>query len=179
MKRPFDRSDSPLAYLITFTTYGTWLPGDERGWVDRRQNWFGTPYPQARPALTRKAESALSEPAFALDGSRRAVVLTAIEEVCIHRGWRLEAAHVRSRHIHTVVSACALPEAVLNAFKAWSSRKLKSAGFDCARKKRWTRHGGMDYLWTEESVEAAIDYVLNRQGAPLSVYPKPPSEPRA
>ena len=22
----------PLAYFITWTTYGTWLPGDERGW---------------------------------------------------------------------------------------------------------------------------------------------------
>lgn len=25
---------SPLAYLITWTTYGTWLPGDRRGWVE-------------------------------------------------------------------------------------------------------------------------------------------------
>jgi len=23
----------PLAYFLTWTTYGTWLPGDERGWV--------------------------------------------------------------------------------------------------------------------------------------------------
>lgn len=23
----------PLAYFITWTTYGTWLPGDPRGWV--------------------------------------------------------------------------------------------------------------------------------------------------
>ena len=22
-----------LAYFITWTTYGTWLPGDKRGWV--------------------------------------------------------------------------------------------------------------------------------------------------
>jgi hypothetical protein len=25
----------PLAYFLTWTTYGTWLPGDERGWVER------------------------------------------------------------------------------------------------------------------------------------------------
>jgi hypothetical protein len=25
---------APLAYLITWTTYGTWLPGDKRGWVE-------------------------------------------------------------------------------------------------------------------------------------------------
>jgi hypothetical protein len=23
----------PLAYFLTWTTYGTWLPGDDRGWV--------------------------------------------------------------------------------------------------------------------------------------------------
>jgi hypothetical protein len=25
--------DEPLAYFLTWTTYGSWLPGDERGWV--------------------------------------------------------------------------------------------------------------------------------------------------
>ena len=24
----------PLAYFLTWPTYGTWLPGDERGWVE-------------------------------------------------------------------------------------------------------------------------------------------------
>jgi hypothetical protein len=26
----------PLAYFLTWPTYGTWLPGDERGWVQYR-----------------------------------------------------------------------------------------------------------------------------------------------
>ena len=30
--------DGPGAYFITFTTYGTWLPGDERTFVDREHN---------------------------------------------------------------------------------------------------------------------------------------------
>jgi hypothetical protein len=25
--------DEPLAYFLTWTAYGSWLPGDERGWV--------------------------------------------------------------------------------------------------------------------------------------------------
>ena len=33
----------PLAYLITFRSYGTWLHGDERGSVDRFHNVYGTP----------------------------------------------------------------------------------------------------------------------------------------
>jgi hypothetical protein len=31
----------PLAYLITFTTYGTWLHGDSRGSVDKQHNRYG------------------------------------------------------------------------------------------------------------------------------------------
>ena len=33
----------PLAYFITFTAYGTWLPGDERGFVHRTANAWSAP----------------------------------------------------------------------------------------------------------------------------------------
>ncbi len=33
----------PLAYLISFRAYGTWLHGDRRGSVNRFHNRFGTP----------------------------------------------------------------------------------------------------------------------------------------
>ena len=29
----------PIAFFITWPTYGTWLPGDERGWVEYHQGW--------------------------------------------------------------------------------------------------------------------------------------------
>jgi len=37
-------TDTPLAYLITFRCHGTWLPGDERGSVDRFHNRYKSPY---------------------------------------------------------------------------------------------------------------------------------------
>ena len=39
-----DCGSVPLAYLITFTTYGTWRHGDERGSVDRAHNAYRTPH---------------------------------------------------------------------------------------------------------------------------------------
>ena len=33
-------TDMPLAFLITFRTYGTWLHGDERGSVNRFRNQY-------------------------------------------------------------------------------------------------------------------------------------------
>ena len=42
MNIEWDDNEFPLAYLLTFRTYGTWHHGDERGSVDRRSfNKFG------------------------------------------------------------------------------------------------------------------------------------------
>jgi hypothetical protein len=41
--REFSDDHTPLAYLITFRSYGTWLHGDPRGSVDRFHNVYGTP----------------------------------------------------------------------------------------------------------------------------------------
>jgi hypothetical protein len=40
----WNNTDTALAYLITFRSYGTWLHGDNRGSVDRFHNRFGEPY---------------------------------------------------------------------------------------------------------------------------------------
>ncbi len=32
-------NDEPLGYFLTWVTYGTWLPGDERGWVEYQRGW--------------------------------------------------------------------------------------------------------------------------------------------
>ena len=29
----------PVGYFLTWVTYGTWLPGDSRGWVKYRAGW--------------------------------------------------------------------------------------------------------------------------------------------
>ena len=39
----WNNTDIPLAYLITFRSYGTWLHGDERGSVDRFHNQYLSP----------------------------------------------------------------------------------------------------------------------------------------
>ena len=48
----------PLAYFLTWPTYGTWLPGDERGWVEYRHGWQ-----LPDPARKREAQARLTEDA--------------------------------------------------------------------------------------------------------------------
>jgi hypothetical protein len=40
----WSNTDLPLAYIITFRCYGSWLHGDERGSVDRFHNQYMAPY---------------------------------------------------------------------------------------------------------------------------------------
>jgi hypothetical protein len=55
----------------------------------------------------------------------------------------------------------------LDDFKAYCSRKLKEFELIAADEKPWSRHGSTRYLWDEESVSRAVDYVLEGQGADL------------
>jgi hypothetical protein len=56
-------TDIPLAYLITFRCYGTWLHGDERGSIDRFHNRYKSPYvPPNERWRQHNARSLKSEP---------------------------------------------------------------------------------------------------------------------
>ena len=164
-KRPF-----PLAYLITFTCYGTRLHGDKSGSVDRHHNLPGSQFLPVNPARWSAEQKQMKQCPYELDGQRRALVLVAIRNVCIHKGWRLLAAHVRRHHVHVVVAAQVAPEKVLNRFKSYTSRSLNRAGLDEANRSRWTHHGSNRYLWKPQHVRAAIEYVVRGQGEPMAVW---------
>ena len=122
------RLREPLAYFITFRCYGTWLPGDERGWTDRPVSAHDVPLRSHHPGLHPVAEEAMAESPFVLDGPRRGIVDAAIRDVCAHRGWTLHALNVRTNHVHLVVTADSAPEQVMTTLKAWSTRRLREAG---------------------------------------------------
>ena len=165
----------PLAYLITFTCYGTRLHGDESGSVDRNHNVPGTPFLSPNKARVLAEEKLMKQEPYVLDSQRRATVLEVLRELCSHRGWRLLAAHVRSSHVHFVVSAQAAPERVLRDVKAHASRALDRTGLDNLVRHRWTHHGSTRYLWKEEHVGAAMHYVVREQGVPMAVWENPES----
>jgi REP element-mobilizing transposase RayT len=170
MVRDFDDNEFPLAYLISFRAYGTWLHGDKRGSTSRKQNKYGTPRMAPNLRLHQAEIKQLKHPPLKLDARQRPVVEQAIREVCTTRGYWLRAINVRTNQVHTVVSAATKPEPVLQAFQAYATRKLHRAGLLPLDVKPWTRHGSTPYLWKERHVERAIDYVLNGQGDELPSF---------
>jgi REP element-mobilizing transposase RayT len=157
----------PPAYLITFRCYGTWLHGDERGSVDRYRNRYDSPkIARARSWLGKNARM-LKHPPVALDALRRRAVKDAVRETCDIREWRLRALNVRTNHVHAVVAAACEPKHVLTALKANATRQMREAGCWPYQHSPWVEGGSKRFLWTESAVQAAIVYVLDRQGATL------------
>jgi REP element-mobilizing transposase RayT len=162
--------DIPLAYLITWTCYGTWLHGRAPGSVDREHNRFGDPVLPPDPKSEAQMRPRLVEPPYSLDRPRWQVVLRTIQEVSTHRRWRLLAAHVRSNHIHVITHAECGPDKVMEDYKAYCTRRLREAGFEPARRHRWTEGGSKRYLWKPERLQEAIRYVADEQGEPMAVF---------
>ena len=118
----------------------------------------------------------MQQDAYLLDAASRDVVLNALRAVCVHRGWDLPAAHVRTNHVHAVVCSDAEAQRVMVDFKAYASRAMTEAGLGGRRRKRWSRHGSTRYLWKRENVSDAIAYVVTGQGDPMAVF-DPSTEP--
>ena len=168
--RDFDDNEFPLAYLITFRCYGTWLHGDERGSYRRSsQVMSGVLRIPPRPALLKAQTRQLKHRPVRLDKSQRMAVEKTVREVCTHRKYRLRAINVRTNHVHSVVSASSDPEPILDAFKSYSTTKLRQGRLLAKSVKPWARHGSTIYLWKERDVEKAVEYVLLGQDCEFSL----------
>ena len=164
-------NDTPLGYLITFRTYGTWLPGDERRSIDRYHNTYRGPRVTPNPVLEQQHRTKLKSEPVRLNAVRRRAVDAAIREVCDHKKWLLRALNVRTNHAHVVVSMGPLkPSLAMNAFKAYATRKMRESNCWGHDHSPWVDKGSERWLWTEASIFSACDYVVNGQGHDLTDF---------
>ena len=165
-----------LAYFITFTTYGTWLHGSAkgRGSVDNGHNQYGSPFVEPDAEREYGARQLMTQSPYVMQPTERNVVCQAIVPLCEEKGWELYAAHVRSNHVHVVVSADREPGRLMSDLKARASRDLARAGYGDAERRRWTRHGSTKHLFSQNQVDEKVDYTLNGQGARMAWFAKEP-----
>jgi len=76
---------------------------------------------EPNPLRMASGHDRMKQAPYILDEVSRAPVLEAIKEVCVHRGWTLLAAHVRTNHVHVLVEAENPPERIMNTFKSYAS----------------------------------------------------------
>jgi REP element-mobilizing transposase RayT len=157
-------NDEPIAFLFTWSTYGTWLPGDARGWVEY-QHGFRLP----DPILELECAARMTEDACRLAPYQRDRVHQQVAETCKHKCWLLHAVNCRTNHVHVVLSATALPKIIREQLKAWCTRRLneQQAELGIPNQERrthwWSERGSTRWIFNESDLAAAIDYVLNQQ----------------
>src|SRR5262249_18727114 len=161
----FTMPNSPFAIHITWTTYGTWLPGDARGYVSntrlprggfvRKLNTPGTAPAANDPFTHERAAEAQSHPTVWLTRGQPGVVAASLIEAASGRGrgWWILRAAVMSNPVHVVVTEC--PDdgpAVRRVLKGVTQAALSR--HNGSPRRWWTEDGSNRYKHTDEEIEA-------------------------
>jgi hypothetical protein len=86
-----------LATIVTTTSYGTWPPGDLRGYVEKGQILPGDPTRLAH------AKSLMSAEPVYFDPAQQLILWTSLTRACEEFGYVLTDASVESWHLHWIV----------------------------------------------------------------------------
>ena len=174
-------------WLLTSSFYGTWLPGDRRGFVGRVldvrpedppttarivHDIPGTPYDEDMPGLQRASAELMKGPPIFVEAVHAEILLGQFRETAAFRKWPLFAVAIMANHVHLVVQTPADADGtkVLGDFKAYGSRAL-SARFGKPGSGTWWTYGGSRRILPDErAIAAAVYYVLYKQHDPLVIW---------
>jgi REP element-mobilizing transposase RayT len=161
-------------WLLTWTTYGTWLPGDDRGFVSnvddghgqaKRWNQVGSETSAKQRGLQLHARSNMSGDVIYLNSEFAQPLLEQFQETAKHRGWKLLAVAIMANHIHLLVTVDDDPEPydILGDFKSYGSRKLNRLVGKPKSGTWWTENGSTRKKSTIEAIEASVQYILQQE----------------
>ena len=145
-----------VGYMITWTTYGTWLQGRKQGFV-KDGNERG-----ANPALMRSNIRNLKGDAVRLNREQRTIIGEAIVEASKRFRQKICAIAVCSNHVHIVAEYVEVPMSVLVGYYKNAGRAaLKKCGFEG---KMWTRGFDKRFCFNEKDLRARVNYVNKHSG---------------
>lgn len=170
-------------WLLTWTTYGTWLPGDTRGSITsvhnepgprRRHNIPGTLPEPAMSGLRTSARKLLKCEPIRFSREQAQSVVEQFRETVAFREWQLVAAAVMANHCHVIVGVPGdpEPEILLRDFKSYSSRRLNKSWPRPMSDTWWTESGSKRILKGDLAIFGAARYVRDQE-FPLAVWIDP------
>ncbi|MFH1417864.1 MAG: transposase [Planctomycetota bacterium] len=160
-------------WLLTWTTYGSWLPGDKRGFVSRAPRANGnhnvrntpeTPYDSGGVDLRESAKARMKGKAIELTAEHAALLAESFGESATTHSIGVIAFAMMPDHIHILCqSADHDGSRLLKLFKGAASHRLGQS-FQLANAPRWWTEGGSKrYIKKGEDPAAAIDYVCSQE----------------
>jgi REP element-mobilizing transposase RayT len=140
-----------VGYMLTWTTYGTWLQGDKKGFVKDGE------VKGENVALKMDCEDKLKGTPVRLRGKEKKIVREAILEAAKRFKQNILAIEVCSNHVHIVCEYVEVPIGALVGYYKNAGRKaLQKCGYEG---KMWTRGYDKRYCFDEKSLKNRIDYV--------------------
>ena len=140
-----------IGFMATWTTYGTWLQGDRRGYVKN-----GTVL-EANAELERSNVELLKHDKIKIPKSLRETVENTILKEAEEIGQKVYAIAICSNHVHIVVEGtderCGY---LVGRFKKAATKVLRGYGFS---NKVWTKGFDKRYCYNQHELEARIKYV--------------------
>ena len=147
-----------LGYMVTWTTYGTWLQGDRRGYVRN-----GKILPADR-LLHETNVTKLSASPVKLSLAQRRTVRTAILIEAERLGQKILALVVGSNHVHLVVEYIPRPIGrVVSHYKNTARLALTKMG---NTDRWWTKGYDKRYCFDKCSLQSRIAYVIGHSKNP-------------
>jgi len=137
---------------LTWTTYGSWLQGDERGWVKNGRIL----QPDNKLYLTNKQK--LKGTPVKLKESQKRLVKEIILAESKRINQKICAFAVCSDHIHIVAESCSESiSQIVQRYKRVSTYALQKNGFNG---KVWTKGYDKRYCFRVKDLRIRINYVL-------------------
>jgi REP element-mobilizing transposase RayT len=158
-----DNGEFPLAYHITWGTYGTRLHGDRRGTVRREASQFDSPIIGRIDKFRNREIELLRFAPRLLDRQRRSFVESAIPEVCRRGKWKLIDCAAAPDHIHCLLRAQADGQEVRKWLKRWIGQALSSRWPLQPGQTWWAEGGSVKWIFDERYLESAKQYVSRQR----------------
>ena len=140
-----------IGYMVTWTTYGTWLQGDKRGYV-KNGEILG-----CNERLEKSNRGNQSKGAVVLNSEQKKIVREAIEKEAERIKQKILALAVCSKHVHMVVGYIGGGiEKKVGRYKNSARAALGSCG---CNGRIWTKGFDKRYCFDDKALKQMIDYV--------------------
>jgi len=144
-----------VGYMVTWTTYGSWLPGDKRGYVEN-----GQILPGDKQILKRNRDRQKS-PTVKLKARQKKIVQAVILAEAERIGHKIDALVVYANHVHLLARPhTESMEKIVNRYKSITTRAMWEQG----REGRiWTKGYDKRFCFSEEEIIRRIKYIQNHK----------------
>ncbi|MCJ7778490.1 MAG: transposase [Sedimentisphaerales bacterium] len=144
-----------VGYMLTWTTYGTWLQGDRRGFVRDGEILQGD------ERILELCKELQKGPTVKLKEQEKAIVKAAILNEAERISHKIEALAICTSHIHLAARPCDKSiERIVSMYKSAATRELRC----CERTGRiWTKGFDKRFCFTQEDLARKIAYIQNHK----------------